>query len=216
VGVISASDFIHMLRRLKHAVSSGNNPLSEAEMDAHTVRGGVGGGGGGAGSCLITFYSAGQSPSYFNCTPALRHLCWNSQRIMGGVTGDHKPIRQASSCSVVGDTQQQWLHLMRHITHVTSQPDPLCLTLPVLALPSPPPLFVPRSVPCVTSAPWRVGPPNPSCTSAQQTNLPPWCAPSLNTNAAWHPSSQQTQETAQAHPYPASYTLPLFRESSTA
>jgi hypothetical protein len=37
VGVISASDFIHMLRRLKHAVSSGNNPLSEAEMDAHTV-----------------------------------------------------------------------------------------------------------------------------------------------------------------------------------
>jgi hypothetical protein len=54
VGVISASDFIHMLRRLKHAVSSGNNPLSEAEMDAHTVRGGsmgggesVGGGGGG-------------------------------------------------------------------------------------------------------------------------------------------------------------------------
>ena len=39
MGVISASDFIHMLRRLKHAVSSGNNPLSEAEMDAHTVRG---------------------------------------------------------------------------------------------------------------------------------------------------------------------------------
>lgn len=38
VGVISASDFIHMLRRLKHAVSSGSNPLSEAEMDAHTVR----------------------------------------------------------------------------------------------------------------------------------------------------------------------------------
>jgi hypothetical protein len=36
--VISASDFIHMLRRLKHAVRAGSNPLSEAEMDAHTVR----------------------------------------------------------------------------------------------------------------------------------------------------------------------------------
>jgi hypothetical protein len=39
VGVISASDFIHTLRRLRNAVSSGSNPLSEAEMDAHTVRG---------------------------------------------------------------------------------------------------------------------------------------------------------------------------------
>jgi hypothetical protein len=38
LGVISASDFIHTLRRLRSAVSSGNNPLSEAEMDAHTVR----------------------------------------------------------------------------------------------------------------------------------------------------------------------------------
>jgi hypothetical protein len=38
VGVISASDFIHTLRRLRNAVSSGSNPLSEAEMDAHTVR----------------------------------------------------------------------------------------------------------------------------------------------------------------------------------
>lgn len=47
MGVISASDFIHMLRRLKSAVSSGNNPLSEAEMDAHTVRGGEGHWGGG-------------------------------------------------------------------------------------------------------------------------------------------------------------------------
>jgi hypothetical protein len=37
VGVISASDFIHTLRRLRNAVSSGSNPLSEAEMDAHTV-----------------------------------------------------------------------------------------------------------------------------------------------------------------------------------
>jgi hypothetical protein len=40
VGVISASDFIHTLRRLRNAVSSGSNPLSEAEMDAHTVRAG--------------------------------------------------------------------------------------------------------------------------------------------------------------------------------
>eukprot|EP00775_Hariotina_reticulata_P003066 gene3066-3346_t len=39
LGVISASDFIHTLRRLRSAVSSGNNPLSEAEMDAHTIRG---------------------------------------------------------------------------------------------------------------------------------------------------------------------------------
>lgn len=37
VGVISASDFIHTLRRLRSAVSSGHNPLSEVEMDAHTV-----------------------------------------------------------------------------------------------------------------------------------------------------------------------------------
>lgn len=38
VGVVSASDFIHTLQRLRCAVSrSGNNPLSEAEMDAHTV-----------------------------------------------------------------------------------------------------------------------------------------------------------------------------------
>lgn len=44
VGVISASDFIHTLRRLRHAVSSGSNPLSEAEMDAHTVKGGGTGG----------------------------------------------------------------------------------------------------------------------------------------------------------------------------
>jgi hypothetical protein len=42
VGVISASDFIHTLRRLRSAISSGHNPMSEAEMDAHTVRSGVG------------------------------------------------------------------------------------------------------------------------------------------------------------------------------
>ncbi|KAG2491725.1 hypothetical protein HYH03_009888 [Edaphochlamys debaryana] len=38
-GVISASDFITILRRLRHSVSSGANPMSEAEMDAHTIRG---------------------------------------------------------------------------------------------------------------------------------------------------------------------------------
>lgn len=38
-GVISASDFITILRRLRHSVSAGANPLSEAEMDAHTIRG---------------------------------------------------------------------------------------------------------------------------------------------------------------------------------
>ncbi|EFJ45435.1 hypothetical protein VOLCADRAFT_63727 [Volvox carteri f. nagariensis] len=38
-GVISASDFISILRRLRHSVSSGANPMSEAEMDAHTIRG---------------------------------------------------------------------------------------------------------------------------------------------------------------------------------
>jgi hypothetical protein len=37
VGMLSASDFIATLRRLRSAVSSGHNPLSEAEMDAHTV-----------------------------------------------------------------------------------------------------------------------------------------------------------------------------------
>eukprot|EP00877_Chromochloris_zofingiensis_P006377 jgi/Chrzof1/1993/Cz10g29010.t1 len=39
IGVISASDFIHILRRLRVAVSSGSNPMSEQEMDAHTIRG---------------------------------------------------------------------------------------------------------------------------------------------------------------------------------
>lgn len=37
-GVISASDFINILRRLRHSVSSGANPMSEVEMDAHTIR----------------------------------------------------------------------------------------------------------------------------------------------------------------------------------
>eukprot|EP00201_Polytomella_parva_P022963 CAMPEP_0175046128 /NCGR_PEP_ID=MMETSP0052_2-20121109/4848_1 /TAXON_ID=51329 ORGANISM="Polytomella parva, Strain SAG 63-3" /NCGR_SAMPLE_ID=MMETSP0052_2 /ASSEMBLY_ACC=CAM_ASM_000194 /LENGTH=614 /DNA_ID=CAMNT_0016309819 /DNA_START=1556 /DNA_END=3400 /DNA_ORIENTATION=- len=37
-GVISASDFISILRRLRNSVSSGANPLSEAEMDTHTIR----------------------------------------------------------------------------------------------------------------------------------------------------------------------------------
>eukprot|EP00197_Chlamydomonas_leiostraca_P002761 CAMPEP_0202856964 /NCGR_PEP_ID=MMETSP1391-20130828/74_1 /ASSEMBLY_ACC=CAM_ASM_000867 /TAXON_ID=1034604 /ORGANISM="Chlamydomonas leiostraca, Strain SAG 11-49" /LENGTH=551 /DNA_ID=CAMNT_0049535697 /DNA_START=328 /DNA_END=1983 /DNA_ORIENTATION=+ len=38
-GVISASDFINILKRLRHSVSAGGNPMSEAEMDAHTIRG---------------------------------------------------------------------------------------------------------------------------------------------------------------------------------
>ena len=38
IGVISASDFISVLTRLRNSVSSGANPLSEAEMDAHTIR----------------------------------------------------------------------------------------------------------------------------------------------------------------------------------
>lgn len=41
-GVISASDFIHILTRLRHSVTAGANPMSEAEMDAHTIRCGVG------------------------------------------------------------------------------------------------------------------------------------------------------------------------------
>ncbi len=41
-GVLSASDFIHILRRLRSAVSSGSNPMSEQEMDAHTVGDGEG------------------------------------------------------------------------------------------------------------------------------------------------------------------------------
>ncbi len=40
-GMISASDFIHILRRLRSSVSSGANPMSEAEMDQHTIRGGL-------------------------------------------------------------------------------------------------------------------------------------------------------------------------------
>eukprot|EP00195_Chlamydomonas_chlamydogama_P004942 CAMPEP_0202902206 /NCGR_PEP_ID=MMETSP1392-20130828/16719_1 /ASSEMBLY_ACC=CAM_ASM_000868 /TAXON_ID=225041 /ORGANISM="Chlamydomonas chlamydogama, Strain SAG 11-48b" /LENGTH=541 /DNA_ID=CAMNT_0049588939 /DNA_START=491 /DNA_END=2115 /DNA_ORIENTATION=+ len=39
IGVISASDFIHILKRLRNSVTSGGNPMSEAEMDAHTIRG---------------------------------------------------------------------------------------------------------------------------------------------------------------------------------
>mmetsp|Transcript_4741 Transcript_4741/g.11529 ORF Transcript_4741/g.11529 Transcript_4741/m.11529 type:complete len:537 (+) Transcript_4741:405-2015(+) len=38
VGMISASDFIHILRHLRNSVSSGGNPLSEDEMDAHTIK----------------------------------------------------------------------------------------------------------------------------------------------------------------------------------
>ena len=38
-GIISASDFIHILRRLRKSVSSGANPMSEEEMDQHTIRG---------------------------------------------------------------------------------------------------------------------------------------------------------------------------------
>lgn len=38
-GVISASDFINILKRLRDSVSVGGNPMSEAEMDAHTIRG---------------------------------------------------------------------------------------------------------------------------------------------------------------------------------
>lgn len=39
MGVISASDFINILTRLRVSVSKGGNPMSEAEMDAHTIRG---------------------------------------------------------------------------------------------------------------------------------------------------------------------------------
>lgn len=38
-GMISASDFIQILRQLRTSVSSGANALSEAEMDRHTIRG---------------------------------------------------------------------------------------------------------------------------------------------------------------------------------
>ena len=60
-GVISASDFINILRRLRVSVSSGANPMSEAEMDAHTIRGlreqvggmHAGGGGGPPGATRL-------------------------------------------------------------------------------------------------------------------------------------------------------------------
>eukprot|EP00192_Tetraselmis_astigmatica_P003438 CAMPEP_0117653972 /NCGR_PEP_ID=MMETSP0804-20121206/3489_1 /TAXON_ID=1074897 /ORGANISM="Tetraselmis astigmatica, Strain CCMP880" /LENGTH=551 /DNA_ID=CAMNT_0005460209 /DNA_START=679 /DNA_END=2334 /DNA_ORIENTATION=+ len=38
VGMISASDFIQILRHLRNSVSSGGNPLSEQEMDEHTIK----------------------------------------------------------------------------------------------------------------------------------------------------------------------------------
>mmetsp|Transcript_25163 Transcript_25163/g.44873 ORF Transcript_25163/g.44873 Transcript_25163/m.44873 type:complete len:551 (-) Transcript_25163:58-1710(-) len=38
VGMISASDFIQILRHLRNSVSSGSNPLSEQEMDRHTIK----------------------------------------------------------------------------------------------------------------------------------------------------------------------------------
>ena len=38
-GIISASDFIHVLRRLRSSVSSGAHPRTEEEMDQHTIRG---------------------------------------------------------------------------------------------------------------------------------------------------------------------------------
>ena len=40
-GMISASDFIHILVQLRNSVSSGANAMSEAEMDQHTLRGGA-------------------------------------------------------------------------------------------------------------------------------------------------------------------------------
>lgn len=36
--MLSASDFIHMLQRLRSVVSSSANPMSEQEMDLHTIR----------------------------------------------------------------------------------------------------------------------------------------------------------------------------------
>jgi len=38
-GIVSASDFITTLQRLRSMVSSSSNPMSEAEMDQHTIRG---------------------------------------------------------------------------------------------------------------------------------------------------------------------------------
>lgn len=38
-GIISASDFIATLQRLRSMVSTSSNPMSEAEMDQHTIRG---------------------------------------------------------------------------------------------------------------------------------------------------------------------------------
>lgn len=38
-GIASASDFIATLQRLRNIVSSSSNPMSEAEMDQHTIRG---------------------------------------------------------------------------------------------------------------------------------------------------------------------------------
>jgi len=38
VGMISASDFIHILRHLRNSVAGGSNPLSEQEMDRHTIQ----------------------------------------------------------------------------------------------------------------------------------------------------------------------------------
>ena len=38
MGMISASDFIQTLKWLRQTVSTGSNPLSEAEMDMHTIR----------------------------------------------------------------------------------------------------------------------------------------------------------------------------------
>jgi 5'-AMP-activated protein kinase regulatory gamma subunit len=38
-GIISASDFITTLQRLRSMVSNSSNPMSEAEMDQHTIRG---------------------------------------------------------------------------------------------------------------------------------------------------------------------------------
>lgn len=38
-GMVSASDFITTLQRLRNLVSTSSNPMSEAEMDQHTIRG---------------------------------------------------------------------------------------------------------------------------------------------------------------------------------
>ena len=73
--VVSASDFISTLTRLRHSVATGASPLSEAEMDMHTIRSvvtGVGSMLGLGADMTITSMPASAQPSTWAVARVMR------------------------------------------------------------------------------------------------------------------------------------------------